>query len=437
MEFTKPENPEQRIADPWIKKMQEISRRKREKWVSYKRNENEKLALDNVEETTGANKLTDDESITQLDPTILMTLAQSSISQDNASAKDLHDSSLLQSRDTNIDGSNRIDLGNIENPAAEIIQEMHVMPYHSRYKDYEISEIIEDLTDAGNTTVANNARSELEKDLSLISEINSHSKESISQESKTEHSSDNTRRNIKKSSNSDNNSEEAPEKEYPGQPNLSRNDKEKSSKRHDEKIVTTKLLTRKSKEERDDAGEKNMTGRPLNHGRLSSRWGMSILSPPKEFLENKFRPLHQKNKEHTEGKKDGRHLVGRSGTNVTSLPKEFLHDTLMHRTYGAKSLSVKPGSRSSQIKGFSDHQSLANPSHQNSQADSTQQLMIDNNKELTETLYEKIPNNFYPSRYLKLNWNNYRPYIDLNNRLLLRNLKFLTQALQSYIEQNM
>lgn len=64
MEFTKPENPEQRIADPWIKKMQEISRQKREKWVPYKRNENEKLALDNVEETTRANKLTNDESIT-------------------------------------------------------------------------------------------------------------------------------------------------------------------------------------------------------------------------------------------------------------------------------------------------------------------------------------------------------------------------------------
>lgn len=374
-----------------------------------------------------------------------MTLAQSSINQDNASAKDLHDSSLLQSTDTNIDGSNRIHLGNIENPYAEIIQKMHVVPYHSRYKDYKISEIIEDLID--NTTVAHNARSELEEDRSLTSEINSHSKDSISQESKTQHSSDNTRRSIKKSSNSDgnlnykSNSEEAPVKEYPGQPNLSRNDKEKSSKgskRHDEKIVTTKPLPRKSKEERDDAGEKNTTERPLNHRRSSSRWGMSILSSPPEFLENKFRPLHQKNKEHTEGKKDGRHdLVGRSGMSVISLPKEFLDDTLMHRTYGARSLSVKADSRPSQIKGSSDHQSLANASHQNSQADSTQQLMIDNNKELTETLYEKIPNNLYPSRYLKLNWNNYRPYDDLNNRLLLRNLKFLTQALQSYIEQNM
>lgn len=64
MKFTKPEDPEQRVADPWIKKMQEISRQEREKWAAYKRNENGKLALDNVEESTKASKLTNDESIT-------------------------------------------------------------------------------------------------------------------------------------------------------------------------------------------------------------------------------------------------------------------------------------------------------------------------------------------------------------------------------------
>lgn len=59
MEFTKPQ--EQRMADPWIKKMQEISRQEREKWAAYRRNV--KLTLDNVEETTKAGKLTNDESI--------------------------------------------------------------------------------------------------------------------------------------------------------------------------------------------------------------------------------------------------------------------------------------------------------------------------------------------------------------------------------------
>ncbi|XP_070162345.1 uncharacterized protein [Polyergus mexicanus] len=449
MKFTKSENPEHRIADPWIKKMQEISRRqKREKWVPYKRNENEKLALDNVEETTRANKITNDESITQLDPTILMTLAQPSIDQDNASVKDLHDSSLLQSADTNIDGSNRkLDLWNtsVENPSAEIIQEAHAVS-HQRHKDYEISDIKEDPFDAETTTVADCARSELEEDRSVTSKIDSHSKELISQESKIQSSSDNMRRNIKKYSNSnenlnyENNSKESPVKEYPRQPNLLQNDKEKSSKdsmmRHDEKIVTTKPLTRKSKEEEDDAGEKDATGRPLNHGGSfqPGRWGMSILSPPMEFLENIFR-LSMKNKEHTEGKKDEKHdLVDQWGMSVTSLPKEFLEDIL----HGVRHLIMKSGSRPSQIKGSSDHRSLVHPSYQNSQANPIQRLIIDeHNKKLAETSYGKVPNDFYPSRYPKLNyWNNYKTNIDLNNRLLLRNLKFLTQALQSYIEQN-
>jgi len=61
MEFTKPEDPEQRMADPWIKKVQKISRQEREKWATYRRNV--KLTLDNVEETTKAGKLTNNESI--------------------------------------------------------------------------------------------------------------------------------------------------------------------------------------------------------------------------------------------------------------------------------------------------------------------------------------------------------------------------------------
>lgn len=65
MEFTKSKDPEQRTADPRIKKMQEISRQEREKWtVAYKRNESEKHALDTVEETTKAGELANDESIT-------------------------------------------------------------------------------------------------------------------------------------------------------------------------------------------------------------------------------------------------------------------------------------------------------------------------------------------------------------------------------------
>lgn len=62
MKFTKPEDPEQRMADPWIKKMQEISGQAREKWAAPRRNV--KFTFDNTEETTKAGKLTNDESIT-------------------------------------------------------------------------------------------------------------------------------------------------------------------------------------------------------------------------------------------------------------------------------------------------------------------------------------------------------------------------------------
>lgn len=60
-EFTKPADPEQRMANPRAKKMQKISRQGREKWAEYKRNRSGKLAL---EETTKASKLENDESIT-------------------------------------------------------------------------------------------------------------------------------------------------------------------------------------------------------------------------------------------------------------------------------------------------------------------------------------------------------------------------------------
>ncbi|EZA53382.1 hypothetical protein DMN91_004964 [Ooceraea biroi] len=63
MEFTKLEDWGQRMADPWIKKMQEISRQEREKWAAYKRKESGKLALDSVEETTKTNRLANNELI--------------------------------------------------------------------------------------------------------------------------------------------------------------------------------------------------------------------------------------------------------------------------------------------------------------------------------------------------------------------------------------
>lgn len=63
-EFARAEDPEQRAADPRIRKMQEISRQKGEKWASYKRNgSGGKLAHDDVAGTARADELTNVGSI--------------------------------------------------------------------------------------------------------------------------------------------------------------------------------------------------------------------------------------------------------------------------------------------------------------------------------------------------------------------------------------
>lgn len=375
-----------------------------------------------------------------------MTFAQSSMNQDSASVKNLHDSPILQSTDKNTDKLNKkLDLWDIsvENPSAEIIEKAPVAKLlHQRYKDYEISDIKENLLDKQNATVADYEKSELEKDRSLTSKVNSQeSKESNSHESKSQHNPNTMHRNSKKHSNRDENlnskinSKESLAKVNSRQSNLSQNNKEensKNNKRH-KKIVTTKPLMWKSKEERDDAEEKDTTGRPLNHGGSfhSGRWGMSISQPPLEFQKDISRSTHRKNKEHIEGEKDGSHdSVGR-WSNVASPPNRphKNQNIMLHLT---THLGVKSPS---QVKGSSHHRSLAHQNHQNSQADPTP-LIIEHNKGPAETLHEQIPKNFYHSRYPKVSYqNNYQTNVDLNNRLL-RNLKFLMQDLQSYVEQN-
>lgn len=366
-----------------------------------------------------------------------MTLAQSSMDQDTASVNNFHDSS-LQSTDTRTDElSQRLDLWDIsaENTSADIIQKEPVM-LHQRYKDYEISNIEEVPVDKQNATAADYERSELEKeDRSLTSKVNSQaSKESNSQGSKSQHRSNNR----KKYSNSDenldykNNSKKSLAKVNSRQSNLSQNDKKENSKnkRHNEE--TAKPFMWKTKEERDDAEEKDTTGRPLNHGGSyhPGRWGMSLSQPPMEFRKDIFRSTHRKNKEHTEGEKDRRHdLVERWG-NAASPPKKPLKNgnIMLHLTAHLGTKSPKP----SQVKGSSNHRSLAHQNHQDSQTDD------EHNKELAETSHEQIPKNFYHLLYPKVNYqNNYQcqqTNVDLNH--LLRNLKFLMQALQSLHEQN-
>lgn len=356
-----------------------------------------------------------------------MTLAQSSIDQDSASVNNFHDSS-LESTDTRTDElSQRLDLWDVSAENTSDIDEKKSVMFHQRYKDYEISNIEEVLVDKQNATATDYERSELEKDRSLTSKVNSQeSKESNLQGSKSQH-----RSNRKRYSNSDenlnykNNSKKFLAKVNPRQSNLSQNDKEENSKNKRHNKEKTKPFMWKTKERRDDAEEKDMTGRSLNHGGSyhPGRWGMSLSKPPMEFRKDIFRSTHRKNKEHTESEKDrGHNLVERWG-NAASPPKKLKNGNIMlHLTAHLDTKSPKPG----QVKGSSYHRSLAHQNHQDSQTDD------EHNKELAETSHEQIPQNCYHLLYPKVNYqNNHQTNVDLNH--LLRNLKFLMQALH---EQN-
>ncbi|XP_071563339.1 uncharacterized protein [Temnothorax nylanderi] len=264
MEFTKPEDSEQRMANPWVKKMQEISRQEREKWAAYRRNV--KLTLDNVEETTKAGKLTNDKSIT-LDPATLKPLVQDlSADQNTTNVKDssgnrLHSSLSKQYVDTNVDGaSNKKFKSNgwstdIRNSSEKFLQKTPITGTHQRHKDYEISDIKEDPFFKRNATT-DYEKSELEED-HLSSIINSHPEQSISQQLKDSHilkSSTSTHRSFTKSLENDknlnymNSSKESPIKKYSKQFNFSRNNKKESS--NDNKEVEEKTaysLIQKSK----------------------------------------------------------------------------------------------------------------------------------------------------------------------------------------------
>lgn len=274
--------------------------------------------------------------------------------------------------------------------------------------------------------------------------INSHPEESILQQSKILYVFKNpTNKNLTKFSKTSENlnqktdSKEFSVEEYPKQSSPSQNDEEnEDNKRDDEENITAKLLMWKSKEEKDDAKRKDMTEK-LNYEKSfhSGRWGMSVSSPPAEFLKAMSRrSKHWKNEEQTE--KDGKHhLFARWGMSVASPPKKFFEDIVMHRGHGAKRLTMKTKSRPNEIKGSSDDRSPIHQSRRNLQTALVQQLMTDERyKKFAETLFGKVPNSLYDSKYPGLNyWNNYLTNVDLNNGLFLR---FLMQALQSYIWQD-
>lgn len=272
--------------------------------------------------------------------------------------------------------------------------------------------------------------------------VNSHSEESISQQSKTHVPKRLTDKNLEKfSRNSKNLNHKTDSKlsvtEYLRQSGPSQSGNEENNengKKDNEKTV--KPLMWKSKEEKNDAGRKDTTEK-LNHERSfhSGRWGMSVSSPPTEFLKDiSRRSNHRKNKEQTE--KDGKHSFGlRWDMSVALPPKEFLEDISMHRGHGTEHFAMKTDSRPNEVKGFyNDRQWPPIHHRRNLQTALFQQLMTNERyKKLVGTLLGKVPNGLYDSRYPSPNyWNNYPTNTDLNNGLFLR----LLQALWSHVWQD-
>lgn len=287
---------------------------------------------------------------------------------------------------------------------------------------------------------SNNDKENEEKTANLLMQkrkknnnVHSHSKKSISQQSQTSHvPKSRTNKNLKTFSETKKNlnlNHKIDSKLF------SQNDEEinKNSKKDNEKAIIAKSLMWKIKKKKDDARGKDVTEK-RNHEKSfhSGRWGTSISSPPIEFLKDvPRRSKHRKNEEQTET--DEKHyLFGRWGMSVTLPPKDFLEDISVHRGHGTERFTTKRGSRLNEIEGSSNDRPLIHQNRRNLETALVQKLMTDKRYKKLVGTSEKVPNDFYYSRYLSPNyWNNY-PNADLNNGLFLRFL----QALRSYIWQD-
>ncbi|XP_032680379.1 uncharacterized protein LOC116848415 [Odontomachus brunneus] len=445
MEFTKPEDPEQSVADPRIKKMQEIRRQEREKWAGHKRNENGELVLDNVEETTKASELRSDESITMsvlpentesngngkedsgtsedllqrsekspnetIDASTERKLAHHPpVHQSNASVKASQNSSELNpSQSTSASSSNEKFSSHrwgisVRKPPAGFLRDAYAA--HQR--------------DKNNKKVSGKKR-EPEKNRLLGSAADSHSEQQpTSRRSKGRNSpkrhksSHGNLEKIPKERRS-HRPQEHPVKEHLRQSGPPRDDSEEGSENCDEeeeegdekddgeRVVTASSLTRKSEEEEtDDTRGKVVIEKPLNHRRSfqPGRWGMSVSSPPAEFLRNvSRRGMHRKTKEHTGGKKeDGRvHRTDRWDVSVSFPPgKEFLEDIPLkppRAGEGHGRSTVKTRSRLGEVKGSSGDRSPASQRRPDLRTNLTQQSMTDErgNEELASDAFGKAP----------------------------------------------
>lgn len=213
---------------------------------------------------------------------------------------------------------------------------------------------------------------------------------------------------------------------------------DKEEKDDDGKVVTAGSLTRKSEaEETDDTRGTDAIEKPLNHRRSfqPGRWGMSVSSPPAEFLRDASRrAMHRKNKERTSGKKDTRvHRTDRWNVSVSLSPgKEFLEDTSKHRRrgrgegHGTERSTVKSRSRPGEVKGSSSDRSPASQRQPDLQTNLTWQPMTDEraNEEFASSVLGKAPSGApgrLADRWESDVWRAYRANIDFNNNPFPRN----------------
>lgn len=265
--------------------------------------------------------------------------------------------------------------------------------------------------------------------------------------------------------------QEHPVKEHPRQPGLPRDysgeggnedcdeeEEEEEKKEGDEeekddgeRVVTASSLTRKSEgEETDDTRGKVAIEKPLNHRRSfqPGRWGMSVSSPPAEFLRNvSRRAMHRKTEERTGGRKeDGRvHRTDRWDVSVSFPPgEEFLENIpLKHppRTrpgegHGAGPRStVKTGSRPGEVKGSSGDRSPAPQRRPDSRTNLTRQPMTDErgNEELASDALGRAPSDpDRPANRRESDRDARQASVDFNNNPFPRSTILLREIMASW-----
>lgn len=339
---------------------------------------------------------------------------------------------------------------NVKNPLAGFSREASAVTT-GRYKNGEMSVGTTEAAEKRNTT-ADYVKSELAVDRTrLDSAINSHPGESVSPRAKDGGEPEKrARTNFKKLPKNDGilGHWDHYFKELLARQS-SRDNSEKSNEDgegNDERIVTANSLTRKSEEVKDDKGERDVTGEPLNHGGSFhlGRWGMSVLSPPAGFLRDVYqisqeRSIHRKNKERRTGaggdKSD--YPAGRWGMSVSSPPKKFFEDILMRLEHrGTGPTTVKTRSGPSEGRSSVDDRSPAPQSRENLQTDSGERVMSDRrrNETFARTSVGKVPNNLRNNDRQFDARSNSPANVDFSNKLFSGNVRLLMRDLQINVD---